>query len=206
MAVLYGMVHMAFALAEAAVRAFDTFDRQVKNGTFDRVLLRPRSAAFQVAASEFQLMRIGRFSQGLFVLIYGCIAANVAWTPARAVLLVAAILGGACIFAGLFIMQATLAFWTTESLEIVNTVTYGGVETAQFPLSIYRPAFRRFFTFVIPLAAVNYLPAHGLLGIADVIGSPAWLHWLSPLAGPVFLLLSLLVWRIGVRHYCSTGS
>ena len=55
-------------------------------------------------------------------------------------------------------LQATLAFWTTETLEIVNTVSYGGVETAQYPLSIYRPWFRHFFTFVVPLGNGQLLP------------------------------------------------
>ena len=46
---------------------------------------------------------------------------------------------------------------TVESIEIVNCLTYGGIETAQFPLSIYRPWFRSFFTFVVPLVAINWL-------------------------------------------------
>jgi ABC-2 type transport system permease protein len=99
-----------------------------------------------------------------------------------------------------------MAFWTTESLEIVNTVTYGGVETAQFPISIYRPWFRRFFTFVIPLAAMNYLPAHAILGKPDALGSSAALQWASPLAGFVFLAVCLQFFAYGVRRYSSTGS
>jgi ABC-2 type transport system permease protein len=205
-ALIYGMVHVAFALAEAFARGFDIFDRLVKNGDFDRVLLRPRSAALQVASQELQLMRIGRLSQGLLVLAWAVVALDVAWAPARALLLMAAILSGACVFSGLFILYATLAFWTTESLEIVNTVTYGGVETAQFPISIYRPWFRRFFTFVVPLATMNYLPAHAILGKADALGSPALLQWASPLAGFVFLAVCLRLFALGMRHYSSTGS
>ena len=62
----------------------------------------------------------------------------------------------------------------------MNSVTYGGVETAQFPLAIYRPWFRRFFTFVVPLACVSYYPTLGLLERADPLGSPAYVHWLTP--------------------------
>jgi ABC-2 type transport system permease protein len=45
-----------------------------------------------------------------------------------------------------------------------------------------------------------------ILGRADPLGAPAFVGWIAPLAGPVFLILSLQVWRIGVRHYRSTGS
>ena len=31
-------------------------------------------------------------------------------------------------------------------------------------------------------------------------------HWLSPLVGPGFLLLSLKLWGFGVRHYRSIGA
>lgn len=205
-ALFYGMVSVAFALAEAVARGFDLFPGMVRTGEFDRVLLRPRSTVLQLAGRELQLMRIGRFSQGLIVLLWAASALNVAWTPAKVALAIAAMLGGACIFSGIFVLQATMAFWTIETLEIANTVTYGGVEAAQFPLTIYKPWFRRFFTFVIPLATINYFPAHAILGRADALGTPAALHWLAPLVGVGFLLVCLQVWRFGIRHYRSTGS
>jgi len=205
-AVLFGIVDAAFALAECFGRGFDVFPDLLKSGDFDRVLLRPRSAAFQVAAREIQLMRVGRFGVGMFALVWGASRLGVDWNAARIGLVVAAIAGGACLFGGLFVLQATLAFWTTESLEVVNATTYGGVEMARFPISIYRKWFRRIFIWIIPLAAVNYLPLHAVTGRPDALGSPTWLQWASPLAGVAFLLICLRVWKVGVRRYASTGS
>jgi ABC-2 type transport system permease protein len=85
----------------------------------------------------------------------------------------------------------------------MNTVTYGGTETAQYPLDIYRPWFRRFFTFVVPLACVGYLPVLGIL--RPGMAAP-WVPYAAPLAGLVFLWVALMLWRVGVRHYTSTGS
>jgi ABC-2 type transport system permease protein len=204
-ALLYGMAHVAFALSEAFARGFDVFARMIRAGDFDRVLLRPRSTVLQLAGQELQLMRIGRLAQGLFVLLWATHALEVSWSPARVALLLAAVAGGACLFSGLFVLQATMAFWTIESLEMMNTVTYGGVETASYPLSIYRPWFRRFFTFCVPLASINFLPAHALLS-RSVPGTSGWLLWLTPLVGVAFLGISLQLWRFGVRHYRSTGS
>ena len=104
------------------------------------------------------------------------------------------------------VVQATMAFWTVETLEIMNSFTYGGEYAAEYPLSIYRPWFRRFFTFIIPLACANYFPALAILGKSDPMRAPIALQWLAPLAGPAFLIFALQLWKIGVRHYRSTGS
>lgn len=205
-ALCYGIANLAFSISDAFTRGFDMFSVLVKSGDFDRLLVRPRSTALQLAGQELVLRRIGRFAQGLAVLLWSAHALNLAWSPAKVLLAVAATLGGACLFSGLFVLQATLAFWTTETLEIVNTLTYGGVETAQFPLSIYRPWFRKFFTGVIPLASISYFPALAILDRGSASGVPSLLQWGAPLVGLAFLLVALQAWKVGVRHYCSTGS
>jgi ABC-2 type transport system permease protein len=205
-AVFYGVVNMAFAICDATSRGFDIFHAMVRTGDFDRLLLRPRSTVLQLAGQELTLRRVGRLSQGALVLGWGLhtLGAPLSWP--QILLLIAAVTGGALLFYGIIVLQATLAFWTTESLEIMNTMTYGGVQTAQYPLSIYRDWFRRLFTYVVPLAAVAYFPTLVIIGRTDPLGSPAWVGYISPVVGPLFFLASLRVWRFGVRHYRSTGS
>lgn len=206
-ALFYGLVNIAFSLSDAASRGFDLFGNMVKSGDFDRLLLRPHSPALQLAGQELTLRRVGRFSQGLAVLLWAGGALQVAWSPGKVALAATTVVGGACLFYGLIVLQATLAFWTTESLEIVNSVTYGGVQTTQYPLSIYRGWFQRFFVYVVPLATVSYFPVLAILERPDPLGSPPWFGWLSPLVGVIFLAMALQVWsRVGIRHYCSTGS
>jgi ABC-2 type transport system permease protein len=88
----------------------------------------------------------------------------------------------------------------------MNLLTYGGIQAAQFPLSIYAPWFRNFLIFVVPLACVAYFPVLAILGKADPLGAPGWLLPLTPIAGFLFLALSFVVWRVGVGRYTSTGS
>lgn len=202
-ALLYGVVNMSFALAEGICSGFDRFAHTVKSGDFDRLLLRPRSTTFQVISTELRMTRIGKAGQALVALFWGAGRLDVVWTPAVLILLMAAVLAGACLFTGLLVIQATVCFWTIESIEIMNTMTYGGVETAQYPLSIYRPWLRFFFTFVVPLACVSYLPSLAILGRT---GTSQIFYWLAPLVGFIFLAVTLQVWKVGVRHYCSTGS
>ena len=205
-ALFYGIVNVAFAIADATSRGFDAFGGMVKSGEFDRLLLRPRSTPLQLAGEELTLRRVGRLLQGMVVLLWATSVLEIAWSPAKIVLIIASILGGTCLFYGIIVFQATLAFWTTETLEIMNTLTYGGVETAQYPLAIYHTWFRRFFTLVVPLACINYFPALAILDRPDPLGTPVIFQWTSPAAGILFLVVALQVWKLGVRHYTSTGS
>jgi ABC-2 type transport system permease protein len=117
-----------------------------------------------------------------------------------------ALAGGVALFLGILVLQGTLSFWTVESLEVANVLTYGGVQAAQYPLALYAQWFRRVLTFVVPLACVAYYPVLAILGKADPLGAPGWVGWVSPLAGFVFLAAAFGAWRCGLRHYASTGS
>lgn len=203
LAVIYGIMHMGFATAESLGRGFDTFGLLVKSGDFDRLLLRPVGTLIQVATREVMITRIGRFLQGLVVLLWGCFVLKISLLSWKAGIILMSYLGTAALFYGLLILQGTLSFWTTETLEIMNILTFGGMETGQFPMTIYKPSFRLFFTFIVPLACVGYYPIATMLKHESM---PIWIGVLLPFAGVIFLWISTYVWELGVRRYHSTGS
>ena len=187
-------------LTDVLSNTHDKVGSLLKSGNFDRMLVRPRSTVLQLLGDQLQLMRIGRLSQGLVVLIWA--SQSVSWSAGSVALVVLAIVGTIAVHLGLVVLQATSAFWTIESLEVWNAFTYGGNYASQYPMSIYRAWFQRFFTAIVPLALTVYYPARAILGRDPLdVG-----HVLAPLAGLVFFAISLLAWRVGVRHHASTGS
>jgi ABC-2 type transport system permease protein len=205
-AVFYALVNIAFSIADVGTRGFDVFGSQfVRTGNFDRVLLRPRTAALQVLGYQVRIAMFGRLLQGLIILGIALALSKAAWGVPQLLLILWTISGGVCLFAGLLILQATMCFWTVESLEIANTLTYGGVEAAQYPLNIYARWFRRFLTFIVPIGCVSYFPIAALLGRADSTGVPVWIAELTPAAGFAFLALALVAWGRGIGRYTSAG-
>ncbi|PGL70201.1 ABC-2 family transporter protein [Bacillus sp. AFS055030] len=202
-ALCFAIIHMAFALSECFARGFDNFSSLIVSGNFDRVLVRPRSTIVQVMGSKFEFNRIGRLIQSLIVLIWAISSLSIDWSSMKVITLLLMIISGVFIFTGIFILAATMCFWTIQGLEVVNIFTDGGREMAQYPLNIYQKWITKFFTFVIPFGCVNYLP---LMYILDKTDGKAYLYMLSPIAGIIFIIPCLLVWQIGVRHYRSTGS
>ncbi|MCQ1531186.1 ABC transporter permease [Lutispora saccharofermentans] len=202
-ALCYSVVHIAFSLSECFARGFDSFSSLIINGDFDRILVRPRTTILQVLGSKFEFTRIGRLAQSIIVLIFSLVNINIAWDPYKAITLILMIISGIFIFAGIYMLGATLCFWTIEGIEVVNIFTDGGREMTQYPLSIYKEWVRKFFTFVIPFGTVNYLP---LMFVLDKAQENKLIYMFAPLLGMLFIIPCILIWTLGVKHYKSTGS
>lgn len=205
-AFLYGLGGLAFGLSDMLAGGFDRLSIAIQTGTFDRVLTRPVGVFAQVLASDFQLRRLGRMAQGALVLGLSIAWLEVAWTPTKVLVLLSAIVSGVAIFGAIWVIGAALTFWTVQTSEVTNVFTYGGEELVSYPMSVYGEGTRRFFTFVVPLAFVTYLPALYILDRPDPLGLPLALQFCSPLVAAVFFLVARGAWSLGVRHYQSTGS
>jgi ABC-2 type transport system permease protein len=113
---------------------------------------------------------------------------------------------GAAIFLGVLLLGATICFWTVQTTELTNIFTYGGREMLSWPLAIYPQSLQRIFVFIIPLAFGCYVPTCYLLGRPLPFGMPAWVAFVGPVAALVFVGVAGAIWRVGVRHYQSTGT
>jgi len=205
-ALLYGLSGICFAVAELFAAALDNFQVYIVRGTFDRVLVRPRGALLQVIAEDFALRRLGRIAQAALVMLIAFGLLGVAWSIDKVIVLALALLSGTIIYFAIFVLGATFCFWTVQAKEVTHVLTYVGDGVASYPFDIYRGSVRRFFTFVVPLAFVNYEPALFLLGRPDPLGLPDAVRLLSPLAAVVMVLLARVAWQQGVHHYQSTGT
>ena len=205
-ALCFAVTTAAFSISETFARGFDAFSRMVIQGEFDRILLRPRNTIIQVLGGKTDVTRLGRVILALGILIMVIPRTGISWDPSKVITLVMMILGGASVFTGVFILGATVCFFTLEGLEVINIFTDGGKELASYPLPVYGKWITRFFTFIIPFGCMNYLPLLYLTGRAETWPGAPWLYMLIPLAGFVFILPCIAVWRAGMRHYSSAGS
>jgi ABC-2 type transport system permease protein len=197
----FSIVLIQFSLAECFVRGFDTFSSTISNGEFDRIMVRPRNEILQVLGSKIEFARLGRMLQAIIMFIYGVYKSDVVWTIDKILTVVFMIFGGTMVFTGIFVIYASLCFFTLEGLEFMNIFIDGAREFGRYPLSIYGKRLLQFCTFVIPYALMQYYP---LLYLLDRNAKP-WYIFL-PLLASLFVLPCYLFWKFGVRHYKSTGS
>ena len=207
-AFLYGSVELAFGLMDWVFSGFDPrrFGQEVRLGSFDQMLLRPMSTTLQVLGSDFPIRRIGQIVVSCGILFYALSNLNVAWRLETLLYYPVVLLSMVLFFGGLFIIGATITFWTIESIEAINVLTYGGQVLISYPMHIYDRWMRRTFTYIIPAIFLNYYPALYILDKPDPLGLPSIAPFLAPLVGLGMFAVALLYWGYGIRHYRSTGT
>lgn len=196
----FGITLMEFSLAESAARGFDTFDFMIRQGEFDRVLVRPRNEILQVLGSRIEFSRIGRILQAIVMFSYGFSVSGIHWTGWKILTVVLMLAGGTIVFSCIFLVYASICFFTIEGLEFMNIFTDGAREYGKYPINIYGKRILLLCSFVIPYALIQYYP---LLYLLDRGRS---YYALLPAAACLFSLPCLFFWKTGVRHYTSCGS
>ena len=101
----FAIIQADFALAECIGSGFAAFAGIVRQGEFDRVLLRPRSTILQVLGSQFRIDRIGLIFQAVFMFTYGVVISPVEWTFGRIMTVCFMLLGGTTLFVSFFLLQ-----------------------------------------------------------------------------------------------------
>jgi ABC-2 type transport system permease protein len=204
-AFLYGMrltAHAIFAVPFAELFGIDYIIRQ---GQFDRYLVRPVNPFIQVITGRLRLQTLGDVAGGITLLAVAARLVPIAWTPTAVAYLIAALVGGALIEAGLQTIVCALAFrmFSVTSLRIfVDNIltTFGG-----YPLSILSAATRFGLTFIVPLAFIAYFPAAILLNRSSQLAVPTVLAAAAPAAGAVLFTAALWFWHRQINHYTSSG-
>ena len=200
---IYAIAVTSFGLAESLCRGFDYFPwKMIRTGDFDRLLLRPRTLFVQVAGSYFHIHRLSRVAAGLVVIFWSLNRQGIALNAVSGFILLFALLGGALMYCGVFVMSSGIAFFTIKALDWIYILTNASYQVTRCPVEYMPKVLYRAFTFFLPLLLISYYPASAACGWGESI----WKGYLALPAGGLFLLFSLLVWRVGVKHYKSTGS
>lgn len=200
---MYAIAITSFGLAESMCRGFDYFPwKMIRSGDFDRLLLRPRTLFVQVASSYFHIHRLSRVAAGIAMICWCIGKLGVTLNFVSCLVFIFALIGGTLMYCGVFVMSSGIAFFTIKALDWIYIFTNASYQLTRCPVEYMPKILYRLFTFFMPLLMISYYPA----SVACGWGESAWKGYLALPAGAAFLGASLLVWRLGVKHYKSTGS
>lgn len=203
---LHGLSLVMFGIGDTLAQGLTAVPTLIREGTFDRVLIRPMSSFVQALVTEVSLRHLGLVAQGILVFGVALGSVDVAWTPTRVTYLGIVLISGVALFLALFMIEAIVSFWTVNSLEAVNAFTYGGSDLGQYPMHIFDARLRFLFLWVIPIGFITYYPALYILDKPDPLGLPGVARFVAPIAAGLFCTAVGWAWTVAIRHYRSTGS
>ena len=172
---------------------------QIRKGTLDFVLLKPKDAQFLVSTARVLPWRAVNLLTAAALFAYGFVVLGRSPSLAHLAIAAGVLLASVALLYALWMMAVSLAFYVVRVDNL--TVLFGAVfDAARWPSSVFRGFFHVLFTFVIPLAVMTTFPADALLGrasVAEVAG--------AGLAAACALALSRFVWTRAIAHYTSAG-
>lgn len=177
----------------------------VRQGEFDRYLVRPVDPLLQLITRRFNLTVLGDLLGGMALIVAGASQVDVAWTAPSVGFLVLALIGGALVEGSLHLATSALAFRLLSVQALTGAIDNLLATLGGYPLRIFPASAQFALTFLFPLAFVAYFPATVLLGRTDELSVPPWLAGFAPLVGVVLFAVAYVFWRQQIRHYSSSG-
>jgi ABC-2 type transport system permease protein len=205
MAFLYGLWMVGHALNNTFFSTVGDIPQHIRDGEFDRFLVRPLDALFQAITMPGQIFP----DELILALVYFCVTVWYSRVQVDAVFIISVpfiVTGGALIDLALSLIISTVAFWFIRVDALRWIVLQLEQEFTRYPLSIYSRGVRLLLAFVLPFAFMNYFPATYFLHKVDNgLALPPAIGLLTPLIGIVFASAAYCFWRLGLNRYQGVG-
>lgn len=197
----FSIIQFGYTVCECFARGIDQFDDLIIQGDFDRLLLRPKNIILQILCSQIEFIKMSRLLQSIIIFVIAIVNLNINWNIFKLITLILMILSSITIFLSIFLLSASYCFITVQGLEFRNLLADGGKHLAQYPIGVFKKGFVYFFTFIIPYGLVNYYPLLYFIGKSDNI-----LYMLCPVLVIIYLIITIKIFKFGIKKYSSVGS
>ncbi len=198
---LYGFALLSATPAQCLFDNNWNLRQQVYSGDFIKYCFRPVNLFFYFMSEVFDIKGLGQLVFGIVAVTYAWIKLSIPLQIYSVLLLLVAVISASLFVIAILNLAASACFWLVNSffvLQLSNQLR----DFAKYPMSIFGPAFRVAFTFIIPIGYMAYYPSLIFLRPDEV----SWVVWITPVFGVLFFYLSYKVWMKGAMSYSGTGS
>ena len=198
---LYGITMLTIAIVDFLFDSiYDIGPKYIKDGDFDKLLLRPIHPLISVIGDTKTFTAFGYMAISLVLIISMLIKLQINITFILIAKIIIFALSGALIIGAIMIAFSVTSFYTYKSNEIIWSV-FRIYTFAQYPIEIYNKFIRILITFIFPFVFATYYPTLNYLGNEN-----GWLMYLSPIVAIIFLSIAVKIWNWGLNRYRSTGN
>lgn len=197
---LYGVTLLSVGIVDFC---FDSLygigPKWIKNGEFDKILLRPVHPLISIIGSSKEVTSIGYFVLGLILTISMLIQLAIPITFLLILKIIVFSIVGAAIMGAINTILSISSFWIYRSNELIWSF-YKMYTFAQYPIDIYNKVIKIIITCVLPFAFVAYYPTMSYLGFNK------YLIYVSPIIAILLWIIAIKAWNWALNKYRSTGT
>jgi ABC-2 type transport system permease protein len=193
-ALLYGIVAVAFGLAVSLAGGVRYLGQLIDDGNLDTLLTQPRSVLVYALCLRSQPSGFGDVLSGIMFIAW---SREVSWSTLP--LLAAAVVAGALIFVACGIVFFSLAFWLGKVETISRQLWELLITFSLYPEPLFGGALRLALFTLLPAGFVGYIPAR-------VVQAPSVADVVLLAGGAVaYVGLAVVVFEYGLRRYASAN-
>ncbi len=171
----------------------------VRNGTFDKILLKPFRPFGYLLASAINLDDLATVALGGVIVAVASSKLQAAFSVSNVLIYLLMIFFALIFILALVALVASMSFFVVKSWgvwSIFETIS----EFSYYPLTVYSPGIMFVLSFILPAGLASFYPASALLGKMDL--NIVWKLAVSVFA---FLVVGLLAWHNAIKRYSSAG-
>lgn len=175
--------------------------KTIKEGGFDRYLLRPVNPLFQVLVERCQPDGLGEVVVGVLLTCYAAAKLKITITGISLLTFLIAVIAGAVIYTSVKLFFASNAFFMKECYGLLYTA-YNMSDFAKYPTEIYSAPVRTVISWILPFAFTAFIPAEYFLkemSLFNTIGAEC-------LVAAAAFMISYSYFKFGCNHYESAGN
>ena len=204
---LFSLLFLTYGIMIIFFTGLRDFGKTVRDGGFDRFILRPRGLLFQLIftnADWFAAVGHGGLGIALFLISAGRV--GIQWNAVNILYYLFTVMGGVLIQGAIFLLLAALNIYRLETSSLKELFYWNMREFAGYPISIFHKAIQVCMIYVVPFAFVNYFPAQYLLRKPDMAQYPQLYLYITPIVGIVMYLAAYGFWKYSLKFYKSSGN
>ncbi|MDQ1464838.1 MAG: viologen exporter family transport system permease protein [Actinomycetota bacterium] len=206
LAFLYSMRLLAHAAWLVPFNQVDFLDNTIREGKFDRFLVRPMNPLVQLMTNKFSINAIGDLVTASALFAFAASIAHVDFSPVHVLYLVLAVVGGGLAEGAFILAISSLGFRFLQTWAAVYLVDNIYLMFGSYPMRIFGATTTWILTWIMPVAFVAYIPSAVLLGRTGGLHVTSTVAYGAPVVGVLFFFAAYRIWVSQVKHYQSSGS
>lgn len=205
MAFLYSLLILSQGIVTFIFSGLLDFSTLVREGTYDRFLVRPLSPLLQIVTSGFEITGFAHIILGGIAVFLATSLVSINWSYVNILIFLLVVFGGALISGSIRIIISAIAFYAINTNSLVHLFVFSSREFLLYPLNIYRTGLQFLLTFIVPLAFINFYPAHFFLDKSGTNLFHPYLIYGTVPVGIFMIVFSIYFWKKGHEAYESAG-